>query len=307
MLELSLVLALPPVANATQWPTQSAPIPRIFQIAVAEGESLHVTIQGEGAPVVLLPGLLGSAYSYRRVTSALIESGFQTVVIEPLGLGNASRPSRADYSLTAQSDRVATAMGRLGIRQAIVVAHAVGASIALRLAYRHPDLVRGIVSLDGGPAEAAATPGFRRAMRFAPWVKMLGGIRLVRRELRKEMIAGSADTSWVTDEVIAGYTSGQATDLDGTLRAYLQMAGAREPERLAPNLHRIACPVRLLVGTAPHNGGIGRAEVLRLRAELPDFSIEEIAGAGHFLQEERPDVVSLAVQLVAHRAVAARP
>lgn len=307
-LEVSLLLILPIGVAATPAVAQSATDARVVRVVVAPGESLQVTIQGQGAPIVLLPGLLGSAFSYRLVTASLVAGGFQTVVIEPLGLGGSSRPSRANYSLTAQSERVAVTMNRLGIPPAFVVAHAVGASIALRLAYRHPELVRGIVSLDGGPAEAAATPGFRRAMRLAPWVKMFGGIRLVQRKLREEMVAASADPSWVTDEIMAGYTAGQAADLDGTLRAYLRMAGAREPERLSANLHRIQCPVRLVVGSAPHPGGISRDEIARLRAVLPDFSLEEVAGAGHFLQEERPDAVSAAVlRLTGHLAVATAP
>jgi len=42
-------------------------------------------------------------------------------------------------------------------RDAIVVSHTVGTSVALRLAYRHPGLVRAIVSIEGGTAETVMT------------------------------------------------------------------------------------------------------------------------------------------------------
>src|SRR2546422_4083053 len=43
-----------------------------------------------------------------------------------------------------------------------------------RSAYRRPDLVKGLLSIEGGPTEAAITPAFKRALRFAPWIKLIG-------------------------------------------------------------------------------------------------------------------------------------
>ena len=269
---------------------------RAFSIALAPAESVWVTVEGVGDPVVLIPGLFGSAFGYRTVLPRLVEAGYRTIVIEPLGIGTSGRPEHADYSLTAQADRVAAALDRLGVGDAIVVAHSVGAAIAYRLAYRRPDLVRGIVSLDGGPAEAATTRGFRRAIQLAPWIKLFGGERLVRAKVRRGLIAASGDTTWVTDQVVDGYTAGAARDLAGTLKAYVAMAQAREGERLAPHLGEIRCPVRLVVGTAGRGSGVSPEEVATLAARLRSFAVDTVPGAGHFVYEERPDRVVAAVQ-----------
>src|SRR3989442_12712361 len=145
---------------------------RAFSIAFAPAESVGVTFGGAGAPVVLIPGLCGSAFGYRSVLPRLVDAGYSTIVIEPLGIGPSARPEHADYSLTGQADRVAAALDRLGVSDAIVVAHSVGAAIAYRLAYRRPDLVRGLVSLDGGPPAAAPTPGFPPAIPLPPRIKL---------------------------------------------------------------------------------------------------------------------------------------
>jgi pimeloyl-ACP methyl ester carboxylesterase len=216
-------------------------------------------------------------------------------VVEPLAIGTSTRPEHADYSLTAQADRIAAALDQLGVRGAIVIAHSLGASMVYRMAYRRPDLVRGIVSIDGGPAERAATPAFRRAMELAPWIKLFGGINRVRRKIRAQLIRESADPSWVSDAVVEGYTQGAAQNLDATLKAFVTMAQRREPERLQPHLPDIRCPVRLLVGTAPHDGGIKAGEVAALAEALPAFTVDSIPGVGHFIQEERPEVVVAAV------------
>jgi pimeloyl-ACP methyl ester carboxylesterase len=270
--------------------------PDTYRIAVAPAESLQVTIAGTGKAVVLVPGLFGSAYGFRHVIPILTAAGYRAIVIEPLGIGTSGRPAHADYSLTAQAGRLAAALDSLRIKHAIVVAHSVGAAIAFRLAYRRPDLVRGLVSLDGGPSEAATTPGFRRAMRFAPWIKLFGGIRLVRGKIRTALIAASGDPAWVTDSAVAAYTAGAAANLDGTLRAYLRMARAREPERLEPYLGHILCPVRLAVGTAPRNSGIRQPEIDLLGRTVTSFAIDTVVGAGHYIHEEQPAAVGAAVE-----------
>jgi pimeloyl-ACP methyl ester carboxylesterase len=272
-----------------------------FQVMVAPGERVRVVSLGAGVPVVLIPGLFGSAYGFRHVLPALETAGYRSIVIEPLGIGISGRPERADYSLTAQADRIAAVLDTLHVTQAIIVAHAVGASMMYRLAYRRPDLVRGLVSLDGGPAEAAATPGFRRAMRFAPWIKWFGGLGLIRRKIRHNLVAASGDTTWVDSAALDAYTAGAAADLDGTLKAYIGMTRARETERLEPHLAQIRCPVFLLIGSAHHDGGISAAEVVLLRSQLHALTIDSVPAAGLFLQEERPDEVAAAVlRLVGH-------
>src|SRR5437870_5682571 len=230
-----------------------------FPVVLSPAESLQVTVTGAaaGKPVVLVPGLFGSAFTYRNVIPRLTAAGYRAIVIEPLGVGGSGRPERADYSLTAQADRLAATLDRLGVTRAMVVAHSTSASMAYRLAYRRPDLVRGIVSIEGGPVEVLATSGMRRAMELAPWIKLFGGVRLVRKAIRKNIVAVSGDASWVSDSVVDGYTVGAARDLDGTLKAVIAMARARERDRLRPHLSEIACPVLLLLHGARHDGGPG--------------------------------------------------
>ncbi|HXE84513.1 MAG TPA: alpha/beta hydrolase [Gemmatimonadales bacterium] len=288
---LLLALALAPSDSARRDDAQ------MRMISVVAGESLAVTISGadSGLPLVLIPGLFGSHFGFRKVVPPLNAAGYRTIVIEPLGVGSSSRPPHADYSLTAQADRIAGVLDSLHVDNAVVVAHALGAAMGLRLAYRRPDLVRGLVALDGGPTESAVTPTFKRMVRLFPWVKLLGGVGLVRKKTRETMVNSSGDTTWVTDEVVTEYTAGVAADLTGTLKAYLAMAAAKEPERLAPHLASVTCPVRLVVGAAPHGGNVNEDDVARLQDSLPAFALDSIPGAGHYLQEERPDVVVAAV------------
>ena len=268
---------------------------RRFHVRLA-AESLQVTVAGAGAPVVLVPGLFGSAYAFRKLLSRLPTAGYQAIVVEPLGIGTSGRPEDGDYSLTRQADRIAQVMRELRTQPAVLVAHSTGASMALRLAHRHPDLVSAIVSIDGGPAERATSRGFRRAMQYVPWIKWMGGAKRVRAKIRESLIETSGDTTWVSEEVVDGYTEGPRADLDGTLKAYLQMAEAKEPERLAPHLGDIRVPVRLIVGTAPHQGGIPRGQLRALQARVASFAVDSVPGVGLHVHEERPEAVIDAIR-----------
>jgi pimeloyl-ACP methyl ester carboxylesterase len=276
---------------------------RSLEVPLTPAESLHVEISGAGEPVVLIPGLFGSAFGFRTLVPLLTARGYRTIVIEPLGIGGSTRPPRADYSLTAQAHRLADVLDSLHVRQALVVAHSVGGSEAFRLAYLRPDLVTALISLEGGPVETVATPAFKRAMRFASWIKVLGGVRLIRWKIRRILAASSGDARWVTDDVVKGYTAAAARDLDATLKAFLAMAAAREPEKLQPHLGEIRCPVLLVVGGAPHEGDVSGAEIVLLEQTLPQFALDSVPGAGHFLYEERPDAVLAAIL----RTAAPRP
>jgi pimeloyl-ACP methyl ester carboxylesterase len=267
---------------------------RSFRVPVSPSESLYVEATGEGEPVVLIPGLFGSAFAFRQLVPLIVHAGYRAIVIEPLGIGLSSRPGGADYSLYAQAERIAAVFHYLGLQHVMVVAHSLGGAMAFRVAYRHPELAMGLLSIEGGPTERATTPAFRRAMRFAPLIRLFGGMKLVRKKIKHSLIDSSGDASWVTDSVVHGYTAGAAHDLGAALRAFSGMAKSVEPEPLQPHLREIRCPVRLLVGTARHDGDVSADEILILQQNLPEFAVERVEGAGHFIQEEQPRSVMAA-------------
>lgn len=277
------------------------------RLEVGPDAILRVTLTGQGDPVVLIPSAFASAFAYRKVVAELNGAGRAAVVIEPLGVGGSSRPARADYSFTAQAERVAAAMTALGVPRAVVVAQAAASSIALRLAIAHPERVTAVVSVEGGAAEAALTGGLRRALHFAPLLKLFGGLRLVRRAVRSALTDGAGDPHWVTDAVIAGYMPPPEVDFDALMRAWQGMAKSREPAPLQPRLGAVACPVRLLIGALPHRGGIDPPEIHILETGLRRLTVLRIAGAGHFINEEDPGAVRQAVEDAARDALTAPP
>jgi len=275
----------------------------VRDIQVAPGEILRTTTTGIGQPLVLIPGLFGAAYTFRMLTGPLAAQGYQTIVVEPLGYGWSSHPKDADYSYTAQTARVSSALDSLGVRRALFVAQSSGAAIAFRLAIRRPDLVRGLLSIDGGPAESAATAGMKKAFKFGGGlVKFALDESKLRHDVRREIVRNSGDTTWVTDAVIRGYTAGQTADMGGSIDAYQRMSKAKETDTLTDRLHECAMPVRLLVGTVSHPAEVTHDQREMLSDRLPDFRADSVAGSGQYIQEEQPHAVLDAVARLSEAA-----
>jgi len=268
----------------------------VRNIEVAPGETLRTTAFGAGQPVVLIPGLFGAAFGFRAIVQPLVARGYRCIVIEPLGYGWSSHPKKADYSFTAQTFRVGAALDSLGVTRALFVAQSSGASIAFRLAVARPELVRGLLAIDGGPSESAATPGMKKAFKLGGFaVKLALDESKLRHDVRREIVRNSGDTTWVTDAVIRQYTAGQAADLHGSIDAFQQMSKAKEGEPLADRLHQYGGPVHLLVGTVPHPAEVTQEQRDLLRDRLSDFRSDSVPGSGQYINEEQPAVVVAAV------------
>jgi pimeloyl-ACP methyl ester carboxylesterase len=273
------------------------PLTREFMLAPGEMISTTTFAGDSSRTIVIIPGMLGSAYGFRHVAPQLAERGYRVIVVDMLGTGGSSQPARANYSLTAQSRRVETVLDSLQVRSAVVVAQAVGGSIAYRLTAHRPDLVRAIVGIDAGASEVAATSGVRNAMRFAPLIRLLGARRILTGKIKEGLIDASYDATWVTPEVVAGYAAPYRENAGQMLKVLNAMADAKEPEAIAPNLPSIKVPVLLLVGTTPKVLAPEKIEVLR--KGLPNFTLERVPRAGQIINEEQPQVVIDAVLRVA--------
>ena len=298
-----------PVIGPPRTPTIGPPpgqvpfdLPVELKAVVAPGESLAVSAGLNGRPVVIIPGLFGLAWGWRNLVPLLEAAGFRPIILEPLGVGNSNRPRGADYSLTAQADRLDKVLEQMDVDSALVIAHGVGASIALRLALRHPERVAGVVSIEGGPSETAASPTLGSIMKFAPILKAVAGPGMVRGKVRSLLEKSAGDPAWITDDVVKRYSDPLVADFGSAAAAFRSMAASTEAESLESNLSRITVPLELILGGAPHEHSVPPAELVILRTNMRDFQSVAVPGAGHYIQEERPQAVMVALQRLIRRA-----
>jgi haloacetate dehalogenase len=116
--------------------------------------TLRVRHGGGGPPVVLIHGHPRTHTTWWQVAERL--AGSYSVVCPDLrGYGRSTlppdEPEHAQSSKRAMADDVVALMRHLGHRRFTVVGHDRGSLVAFRLAMDHPDLVTGLVIMDGLP------------------------------------------------------------------------------------------------------------------------------------------------------------
>jgi pimeloyl-ACP methyl ester carboxylesterase len=250
-------------------------------------------------PVVLVPGLSGCAYGFRNLTPLLHENGLRTIIIEPLAVGASSRPKGADYTMTAQAGRIGAVLDGMGVSGALFVGQGIGGSMVFRLAVTRPDLVAGFVSIEAGAAEEAMRPSDRKTLLVAKAVAKMGGKSVLKGRFKENLVLGSGDDSWLDRRTVGRYFRGLGRDISASLDAFEAMTRQQEPWALTPRLPEVSVPVTVLIGGAPHDGGLTPENLTTLREGLPQVEIREIPGAGHFIFEEQPARVAEAVARMA--------
>jgi flavin reductase (DIM6/NTAB) family NADH-FMN oxidoreductase RutF/pimeloyl-ACP methyl ester carboxylesterase len=101
---------------------------------------------GKGEPVILIHGVGMAAEVWQPQVDALSAQA-EVIAYDMLGHGGSSLPPESP-ALGDYADQLLAVMDGLGLQQAHVVGHSMGALIALEFALRHPDRVRSVVALN---------------------------------------------------------------------------------------------------------------------------------------------------------------
>lgn len=115
-----------------------------------DGVRLHYVERGTGEPLVLLHG--NGSMIQDLHCSGLIDlaaKNYRVIVFDRPGFGHSTRPGNVIWTPMAQAELFNKALPQLGISRALVLGHSWGASVAVALALRFPDLVRGLVLASG--------------------------------------------------------------------------------------------------------------------------------------------------------------
>lgn len=116
--------------------------------APVNGLDMYYEIHGDGSPLVLLHGTMGTIDScFARLLPALATAR-QIIAIELQGHGHTADVGRP-LSYQRMADDTAALLRELGIETADVVGYSMGGAVGLQLAMQHPGMLRRLVFAGG--------------------------------------------------------------------------------------------------------------------------------------------------------------
>ncbi|MDF2447304.1 MAG: putative hydrolase [Moraxellaceae bacterium] len=252
---------------------------------------MHVSVYGEGPPLLLLHGLMTASYSFRYVLEPLARH-FTLYIPDLLGGGRSDKP-RTSYGPDDLARSVGELMRELGIWGAPAIGNSMGGYLLMRLALLEPTAMHRLVNLHspGLPtarmyalaAVAAVPPAFdgvlaalvaRNAERWVHQNVHYHDESLKSREEHREY-AGA-----LTSE---GGVNGLARHLADTLA----VSEMRRFEQKLKTLDRF--PVPLLLVYARQDKMVPPVVGERLARLVPDARIEWLEEASHFAHVDAPD------------------
>jgi len=290
------------------------------RVALPDGRRINLYCQGKGAPTVVLDAGLGDGAWGWRAVQGRIAATTRVCAYDRAGYGQSdSGPEPRDLrALTRDLEAVLTA-GKVPGPYVLVGHSAAGLTIRL-YAYRHPERVAGLVLVDPstegqGPRLAAAAPGMAKAQAL-----MAG--------------AGKACAQAPRPSAMEPLCVRTPTDFPAAMAAqwarmqgpdHYRAAGAEFEGLMGPGSAQMeaewrpfgAYPVQMLTrGESAMPGGdmAEQAAVDKVWREMHAETIKlaargvhrVIAGAGHNIQQDRPDAVVEAVAEVVAQVRAAR-
>lgn len=109
----------------------------------ANGVNYYYEIHGQGEPLLLLHGGLGSGEMFNPILPMLTKS-HEVIVLDLHGHGRTALGDRK-FSIVDMGDDMATILKKLGYEKVDVLGYSMGSNVALQFAIQHPDLINKLV------------------------------------------------------------------------------------------------------------------------------------------------------------------
>jgi pimeloyl-ACP methyl ester carboxylesterase len=263
---------------------------------MARGLRFHVAEAGAGEPVVLLHGWPQHWWAWRHVV-ALLAPHARLVMIDLRGFGWSDAPA-GGYDKQTMADDLLAVLDALELQRVRLVGHDWGAWIGFLACVAAPERFEAFLAL-GCPRPSGKPPARQllQIWRFAYQVVLAApglGRRLIANErfMERVILAGATHREAWTPEDLRAFTAVLAEPARARAsvllyRTFLMREVGRTPGG------RLAMPTRMMLGAG--DPAIRPFLLEGAEREADDLTVEIVPDCGHFVPEERP-------QLVAERA-----
>ena len=271
----------------------------------------HYVDEGAGRPVILLHGQPTWGYIYRHFIPALART-HRVIVPDHMGFGKSETPADREYTLSTHVANLTSLIEALDLRDITFVMQDWGGPIGTGFAVRRPERVHSLVYMNTVVGYGMAGRRDLPNPLETPWFR------------------------WIRDGLDNGRTEAVLSHLGSTILSVMQIVGLERLDRFDPTIIRaygapfpapadcvgaIAFPLDLALGRIREfvKAGAAGAPALKEKPAIliegmldraippasaiadflgmwPNGPVVEVPGAGHYIQEDQPEVAIAAIQ-----------
>ncbi len=277
------------------------------RVAVVDGRRMHFVDEGDGPTVLMVHGNPTWSFLWRKVIARLLPKGYRCVAPDLIGLGLSDKPRAVGaHTLEMHVEALRKLVEALDIRDATIAGQDWGGPIVTGVAAREPGRVRGVVYANTqvlAPRKRIKATAFHRFSHM-PIVSTIAFRGLNFPVPMMHRVQGNPASIGRRERRAYAWPLRRWRNRAAPL-AMARMVPNRPDHPSVPILHECGEFVQQFEGPAALVWGakdpiLGRS-LKRLREALPRASVTETQ-AGHFLQEEVPDELAVAIAQVAEQA-----
>lgn len=245
------------------------------------GATAFLACAGEGEPVLCVHTAGQTGEQWREALAGLPAAGYRVIAPDLPGHGRSDpAPGGPVTDLGAYAEWCGELLDALGVERAHLVGCSIGGRIVLDLAGRRPGLPLGVVAMAANRREGMVSPsGLRRELEDSTspsradrtYHGTLASLGAAVDDERAELLAARhrREDPIVTTSDLIGWAGHPLGDLPAA----------------------IAAPVRLVCGA--EDFWLDPAVAASLEEQIPDCTVEVLAGIGHYPMEEIGDFAAL--------------
>jgi pimeloyl-ACP methyl ester carboxylesterase len=269
--------------------------PQVRRVAVREHELSVREWAGRGRDFLLVHGLASNARTWDLVAAKLTEAGHHVVAVDQRGHGLSDKPETG-YTFDDVCTDLTALIDVMSLNAPIVCGQSWGGNVVLELAARWPELLSGLVMVDGGFIDLSGAPG-------VTWEKIAVDLRppplagTPRAQMLERMRGFHRD--W-DDEQLEMQMANFETMEDGSIRPWLtldrhmQILRALWEQKPAHLYGRVVTPTLIAVAPAPDSPRMMRKEheVAEAQASIKNARVRWFHDSIHDIHIDKPDALA---------------
>ena len=241
--------------------------------AALNGLGLFYEIEGDGDPVVLIPGFAAGRWIWFKQTADLSRT-FRVILFDPRGVSASDKPE-GPQTISLLADDIAHLLQTIGIASAHIVGASFGGFVAQEFALKYPSMTRKLVlccTSFGGPNHIVPAPETLMALAST---KGLNSEERMRENLLLAFTPEFVQTHVAEiDHIVRLRATNEVPE-----HIYLSQLQAAMSFNVESRLAEIKCPTLVLSGDADVIVPVQNS--LNLAAKIPGAQLQIITGGSH--------------------------